>query len=60
MDRSNFTNVKQIGSTEGEVNKVALMLKNNKVPDPYYGNDNEFKKMFNLIDNASERISKNN
>ena len=41
-----------------EVNVVALLLENKEVPDPYYGNDNEFKKMFDLIDNACERINK--
>tara|TARA_A100001011_G_scaffold382422_1_gene452163 strand:+ start:1054 stop:1485 length:432 start_codon:yes stop_codon:yes gene_type:complete len=58
MDRSNLKNIKQIAITEEEVNKVALLLENKEVPDPYYGNDNEFKKMFDLIDNACERISK--
>ena len=58
MDRGNLKNVKQIGITEEEVNVVALLLENKEVPDPYYGNNNEFKKMFDLIDNACERINK--
>lgn len=58
MDRSNLKNVKQIAITEKEVNIVALLLENKEVPDPYYGNDNEFKKLFDLIDNPCERISK--
>ena len=56
--RGNLKNVKQIGITEEEVNVVALLLENKEVPDPYYGNDNEFKKMFDLIDNACKRINK--
>ena len=58
MDRSNLKNVKQIAITEVEVYKVALLVKNKEVPDIYYGNDNEFKKMFDLINNSCELISK--
>tara|TARA_B100001093_G_scaffold468591_1_gene488695 strand:+ start:150 stop:314 length:165 start_codon:yes stop_codon:yes gene_type:complete len=43
--------------TEGERNKVTLLLENFQVPDPYYGNNNVFKKVFDLINNACERIS---
>ena len=52
MYRSNLKNVKQIAITEVEVYKAALLSKNKEVPNTYYGNDNEFKKMFDLIDNA--------
>ena len=58
MDRGNLKNVKQITITLQEVNIVALLVENKEFPDPYYGNDNEFKKMFDLIDNTCERMNK--
>ena len=57
MDKSNLENVKQMAITEGERNKVTLLQENYEVPDPYYGNNNGFKKVFDLINNACERIS---
>tara|TARA_B100001093_G_scaffold79052_1_gene70293 strand:- start:53 stop:487 length:435 start_codon:yes stop_codon:yes gene_type:complete len=57
MDRSNLENVKQMAISKEERNKVALMLENNEVPDPYYANDDGFIKVFDLIDNACELIS---
>ena len=58
MDRGNLKNVKQITITVQELNIVALLVENKEFPDPYYGNDNEFKKMFDLIDNTCERMNK--
>ena len=58
MDRGNLKNVKQITITVQELNMVALLVENKEFPDPYYGNDNEFKKMFDLIDNTCERMNK--
>jgi protein-tyrosine phosphatase len=52
MDRSNLRNVKQMALTPEDQNKVTLLLENVEVPDPYYGNENGFKKVFDLIDQA--------
>jgi protein-tyrosine phosphatase len=57
MDRSNLRNVKQMALTPEDQNKVTLLLENVEVPDPYYGNENGFKKVFDLIDQACEQLS---
>ncbi len=51
-DKNNLENVKQIAITEVERNKVTLLMENNEVPNPYYGNADVFKKVFDLINNA--------
>jgi protein-tyrosine phosphatase len=57
MDRSNLRNVKQMALTPEDQNKVTLLLENVEVPDPYYGNEDGFKKVFDLIDQACEQLS---
>ena len=57
MDRSNLHNVKQMALTPEDQNKVTLLLENDEVPDPYYGNEDGFKKVFDLIDQACEQWS---
>lgn len=56
MDRINLENVKQLSITEEERNKVALLLENNDVPYPYFGNYEGLIKVFNLIDNPFKHI----
>ena len=57
MDRSNLRNVKQMALTPEDQNKVTLLLENDEVPDPYYGNEDGFQKVFDLIDQACEQWS---
>jgi protein-tyrosine phosphatase len=33
-----------------------LILENEEVPDPYYGDENDFKKVFDLLNNACNKI----
>jgi len=51
-DKNNLENVKKIAITEVERNKVTLLMENNEVPNPYYGNADVFKKVFDLINNV--------
>ena len=51
-DKNNLENVKKIAITEVERNKVTLLMENNEVPNPYYGNADIFKKVFDLINNV--------
>jgi protein-tyrosine phosphatase len=57
MDHSNLDNIMQMALTPDDLNKVALLLGEDEVPDPYYGNENGFKKVFDLIDRACDQLS---
>lgn len=60
MDTANKTQILSVASTSEEKQKVQLLLDfagmgtNRSVPDPYYGNMNDFEKVFLLLDQACE------
>ncbi len=64
MDRSNLENLKEIRSrstTEGKANlhlfmEFASAWENNDVPDPYYGGENGFTQVFDMVQSASEEL----
>lgn len=64
MDSSNYSNVLSIARTTSDQSKVRLILNESKpgqnisVPDPYYGGNDGFEKVFNLLDEACEIICK--
>jgi protein-tyrosine phosphatase len=57
MDHANLADVLQIASTPEDRNKVALLLETVEVPDPYYENEEGFKTVFRLIDQACYRLT---
>ena len=57
MDHSNYNNLKALHPSESEWEKVALLMINEEVPDPYYGGIDDFEKVFQMIDQATERIA---
>ena len=57
MDHSNLMTVKQMALTPDDLNKVTLLLGEDQVPDPYYGNEDGFKAVFELIDQACVQLS---
>lgn len=57
MDHANLADVLQMASTPEDRNKVALLLETDEVPDPYYENEEGFKTVFRLIDQACNRLS---
>ncbi len=65
MDKSNYNNVIQLAKSEEDKQKVNLILnvdsttKNQEVPDPYYGGDNGFEHVFQLLDKACNKIANN-
>jgi len=69
MDRSNYKNVLDMAPNETAQKKVHLILnelKNNaltEVPDPYYGGDEGFEQVYQLLDDActviAEKIQQN-
>ena len=63
MDSSNFTNVISLARNENDKKKVELILNrvhpnsNMPVPDPYFGGEEGFQTVFDLLDNACEKIA---
>ena len=64
MDRSNLSDVLLLAKTETHRNKVKMILnvkegeRAMEVPDPYYGGERGFEKVFILLDEACEHIAK--
>ncbi|MFT5779013.1 MAG: protein-tyrosine phosphatase [Crocinitomicaceae bacterium] len=62
MDESNQTNVLSLARTDEDRKKVMLLLneshpgQNLEVPDPYYGGDQGFIDVFNMLDEATDVI----
>ncbi len=65
MDASNYQNVTQLANSDAHRDKVALIMNyanpgmNQQVPDPYYGGDNGFEVVFDMLDEACEAFIKN-
>ncbi len=60
MDESNFKDVTALAKNEIHRSKVKLILEefeNKNVPDPYYGGDEGFEKVFNMLDEISTKIA---
>jgi len=63
MDESNYSNVLSLARNEADIKKVDLIL--NKispeskasVPDPYFGGEEGFEHVFQLLDKACEKIT---
>lgn len=65
MDKSNYENVIKLAKSEKDKQKVKLILnesqpnQNLEVPDPYYGGDDGFEKVYQMLDEACDNIAKN-
>ncbi|WP_299682598.1 low molecular weight protein-tyrosine-phosphatase [uncultured Tenacibaculum sp.] len=63
MDSSNYHNIIQLSRNEEDVDKVKMILNesspgdNLNVPDPYYGGDQGFVNVYNMLDEACEVIA---
>ena len=64
MDDSNLSDIVSLANSNKELEKVQLILNeinpedNTPVPDPYYGGDDGFEKVYQLLDAACEIIIK--
>ena len=64
MDQANFDNVVSLASTKKDKKKVQLILNeispemNSEVPDPYYGGEDGFKNVYDMLDIACDSIHK--
>ena len=56
MDRSNLSNVLLLACNEQDSAKVALLLGEDEVEDPYYGGDDGFEIVYQKIDAACREI----
>ncbi|WP_299620172.1 low molecular weight protein-tyrosine-phosphatase [uncultured Tenacibaculum sp.] len=63
MDRSNYDNILHLSRNDNDRNKVKMILnesfpnENLNVPDPYYGGDQGFLNVYNMLDQACEVIA---
>lgn len=64
MDNSNLKDILQLAPNENAKSKVHLILnelypnENKDVPDPYYGQNDGFEKVYNMLDKACSNIAK--
>ena len=62
MDSSNYSNIIRMAKTPAQEQKVELILnlieprRNVNVPDPYYGGDSGFEKVYQMLDQACDRL----
>tara|TARA_B100000767_G_scaffold40958_1_gene34699 strand:+ start:338 stop:787 length:450 start_codon:yes stop_codon:yes gene_type:complete len=62
MDTNNYAHLISLTNNETERNKVRLILnevnheKFKSVPDPYYGGDDVFQNIYNMLDDACNKI----
>ncbi|MEL6483809.1 MAG: low molecular weight protein-tyrosine-phosphatase [Bacteroidota bacterium] len=64
MDQSNYDDIIALARNESDRNKVQLLMKmaNNglsEVPDPYYGGEDGFERVFDMIELACTHIAQN-
>ncbi len=65
MDTSNYANIIALARDESDRDKVDLILNESNpksfesVPDPYYGGSNGFQDVFQMLDDACNKIVKN-
>ena len=66
MDENNYQDVKEISNNNWNPLKVDFLLnelyplENRNVPDPWYGTEPDYHDVFKLIDDACDKICKNN
>jgi len=62
MDKSNYVNVCKLAPSSDLIDKVELILneshpeKDLEVPDPYYGGENGFENVYQMLDEACTKI----
>jgi len=62
MDTNNYAHLTSLASSETERNKIRMILNEinpnacQSVPDPYYGGENGFQDVYNMLDKACDKI----
>lgn len=63
MDHSNYENVIKLARDIKDISKVKLILEDTtsqhteEVPDPYWGDSQDFEEVYTLLDNVCEKIA---
>ena len=63
MDNKNYQDLMILAETKKQKNKIKLILnvlknkEKNDVPDPYYGGDNGFEIVYQMLEEACEKIA---
>ena len=63
MDASNYKNILKLARSKKDASKVKMILNeiipesNSEVPDPYYGGENGFEEVFQMLDTACRKIA---
>ncbi len=64
MDQSNYNNIISLARHSNDIEKVKLFLeanpsvKNKDMPDPYYGGQNGFEHVYNLVNETCDILAK--
>lgn len=64
MDQSNYNNIVKLTNNPSYINKVSMIMselhpnKNIAVPDPYYGGEQGFEDVYQMLDDATDEIIK--
>ena len=62
MDTNNYAHLVSLASSETERNKIRMILNEinpntyQSVPDPYYGGENGFQDVYNMLEKACDKI----
>tara|TARA_B110000881_G_scaffold189416_1_gene179999 strand:+ start:53 stop:502 length:450 start_codon:yes stop_codon:yes gene_type:complete len=65
MDTNNLAHLISLAETEKELKKIRLILNEinpgacESVPDPYYGGENGFQNVYNMLNEACDKIVQN-
>lgn len=62
MDSANYTDVMRVARDKSDMNKVEIIMnlvypnKNKPVPDPYFGGDEGFEQVYQMLDLVTDKI----
>ena len=59
MDSSNYRNIISLAKNDNDKQKVKMILDNSNVPDPYYGDNEGFEHVYQLLHEACQNFLDN-
>ena len=65
MDTNNYAHLISLADNKEELNKIRMILNEinpnacESVPDPYYGGENGFQNIYNMLEKACNKIAQN-
>ena len=59
MDSSNYKNIISLAKNDNDKQKVKMILDNSNVPDPYYGENEGFEHVYQLLHEACQNFLDN-